>query len=171
MTGRVPVVGGLAGGVGTTTVARALHGRDLGRVCGPDLLPDVVVTRDTAAGLAAAARVAPAPGPDSPVLVLHPGTADPDGIDADAAGPGWAAVVALPAVPGWARSADPWSDAAGVLTRPGPSAAVRRYADAIGRVVTALTTSGRLDRPLTPAGVGGLRPMRGVLALPTGPGR
>ncbi|GAA4997093.1 hypothetical protein WHI96_22020 [Pseudonocardia tropica] len=171
MNGRIPVVGGLAGGVGTTTVARALHGRDLGRVCGPDLLSDVVVTRDTAAGLAAAARVAPAPGPDAPVLVLHPGTADPDGIDADAAGPGWAAVVALPAVPGWARSADPWSDAAGVLTRPGPSAAVRRYAEAIGRIVAALTTSGRLDRPLTPAGVGGLRPMRGVLAVPTGPVR
>jgi len=171
VSGRIPVVGGLAGGVGTTTVARALHGRDLGRVCGPDLLPDVVVTRDTAAGLAAAALVAPAPGPGAPVLVLHPGTADPDGIDADAAGPGWAAVVALPAVPGWARSADPWSDAAGVLTRPGPSAAVRRYADAIGRIVTALTTSGRLDRPLTPAGVGGLRPMRGVLAVPTGPVR
>ncbi|MBN9800908.1 hypothetical protein ACFU8R_07210 [Pseudonocardia alni] len=171
MSGRVPVVGGLAGGVGTTTVARALHGRDLGRVCGPDLLPDVVVTRDTVAGLAAAALVAPAPGPGAPVLVLHPGTADPDGIDADAAGPGWAAVVALPAVPGWARSADPWSDAAGVLTRPGPSAAVRRYADAIGRIVTALTTSGRLDRPLTPAGVGGLRPLRGVLAVPTGPVR
>ncbi|MCO7197259.1 hypothetical protein, partial [Pseudonocardia sp. McavD-2-B] len=75
------------------------------------------------------------------------------------------------AVPGWARSADPWSDAAGVLTRPGPSAAVRRYADAIGRIVTALTTSGRLDRPLTPAGVGGLRPLRGVLAVPTGPVR
>ncbi|WP_224392532.1 hypothetical protein [Pseudonocardia sp. ICBG1293] len=168
MSGRRPVVGGLAGGVGTTTVARALHGRDLGRVCGPDLLPDVVVTRDTTAGLAAAAHVAPAPGTAAPVLVLHPGTADPDGIDADAVGTGWAAVVALPAVPGWARSADPWSDAAGVLGRPGSSTAIRRYADAIGRVVAALTASGRLDRPLAPAGVGGLRPMRGVLPVPTG---
>ncbi|MEJ8281161.1 hypothetical protein [Pseudonocardia spirodelae] len=170
MSARAPVVGGLCGGVGTTTVARALHARDLGRVGGADLLPDVVLTRDTVAGLAAAARVAPAAGAGAPVLALHPGGTGPDGIDAAAAGAGWAAVVALPAVPGWARSADPWSDAAGVLAAPGPSAAVRRYAEALGRIVAALTASGRLDRPLTAVHTGGLRPVRGVRAL-SGPAR
>lgn len=173
---RIPVVGGLAGGVGTSTVARALRAHDAGVVAGSDVLPDVVLCRDTVAGLARAARMAPPPGVDGPVLVLHPGSTDPDGIDAAAAGPGWAAVVALPAVPGWARSPDPWSDAAAVLNRSGASATLRRYADALARVVTALTDGGRLDRPLAPAGAGPLRPVRGVrtglphrLTAPDGP--
>ncbi|WFG43364.1 hypothetical protein [Pseudonocardia alni] len=170
MSGRIPVVGGLAGGVGTTTVARALHGRDLGRVCGPDLLPDVVVTRDTVAGLAAApprpgaraGRAGPRPAPRHRRPRRHRRRRRGSRLGgrrraARGAGLG---PLGRPVV-GRGR----------VLTRPGPSAAVRRYADAIGRIVTALTTSGRLDRPLTPAGVGGLRPLRGVLAVPTGPVR
>lgn len=173
MTGvrRIPAIGGLAGGVGTTTVARALRAHDLGVVRGAELLPDVLLCRDTVAGLAAAARVAPDPGPGAPVLALHPGWTGPDGFDAGAAGAGWAAVVALPAVPGWARSGDPWSDAATVLVRSAPSAAVRRYAEALGRIVAALTAGGRLARPLVSGWPGGLRPLRGAVPLPrTGPG-
>ncbi|MFP5072335.1 hypothetical protein ACLFMI_22055 [Pseudonocardia nantongensis] len=179
---RIPVVGGLAGGVGTSTVARALRARDAGVVTGTDLLPDVLLCRDTVSGLARAARVAPRPAAGAPVLALHPGSADPDGIDAAAAGPGWAAVVALPAVPGWARSADPWADAATVLggrsgePRTGDPAALRRYAEALDRIVAALTGGGRLTRPLAPAGAGPLRPIRGVrtglpprLTAPDGP--
>ena len=168
---RVPAVGGLAGGVGTTTVARALRARDLGVVGGTDLLPDVLLCRDTVAGLAAAARVAPRPGPGAPVLALHPGWTEPDGFDAAAAGPGWAAVVALPAVPGWTRSPDPWSDAGTVLIRSAPSTAVRRYAEALGRIVAALTAGDRLAHPLVAGTGGGLRPLRGAVPLPrTGPG-
>lgn len=170
MTRRTPAVGGLAGGVGTTTVARALHARDLGVVSGADVLPDVVLCRDTVAGLASAARAAPGPGPGGPVLAVHPRSAEPDGIDAGAAGQGWAAVVALPLIPGWARSADPWSDAAGVLGRSAPSTAIRRYADALGRIVDALTAGGRLDRPLAPRHRGQLRPVRGAVLRP-GPAR
>ncbi|BBF99516.1 MULTISPECIES: hypothetical protein [Pseudonocardia] len=173
MTGtqRIPAVGGLAGGVGTTTVARALRAHDLGVVRGSDLLPDVLLCRDTVAGLADAARVAPGPGPGAPVLALHPGWSEPDGFDADAAGTGWAAVVALPAVPGWVRSPDPWSDAATVLTRSAPSTAIRRYAEALGRIVAALTAGDRLARPLVTGGSGGLRPLHGAVPLPrTGPG-
>lgn len=167
---RIPIVGGLAGGVGTTTVARALRAHDAGVVAGTDLLPDVLLCRDTASGLARAARVAPRPGRAAPVLVVHPGSVDPDGVDAAAAGPGWAAVVALPAVPEWARSVDPWSDAAAVLGRTDgaaglhgpPSGALRRYAEALGRVVTALADGGRLNRPLATVTTGPLRPVRGV---------
>ncbi|MBC3189880.1 hypothetical protein H7X46_02235 [Pseudonocardia sp. C8] len=166
MTRRAPAVGGLAGGVGTTTVARALRGRDLGVVAGSDLLPDVLLCRDTAAGLAAAARVAPGPGADGPVLAVHPVSPEPDGVDAGAAGAGWAAVVALPLVPGWARAADPWAEAGAVLTGPVAATAVRRYADALGRIVAALTAGHRLDRPLAPRHRGPLRPLRGVVLLP-----
>ncbi|MEU6700289.1 hypothetical protein [Pseudonocardia sp. NPDC046786] len=167
---RVPAVGGLAGGVGTTTVARALRARDLGVVGGTDLLPDVLLCRDTVAGLAAAAQVAPRPGPGAPVLALHPGRTEPDGFDA-AAGPGWAAVVALPAVPGWTRSPDPWSDAGTVFIRSAPSTAVRRYAEALGRIVAALAAGDRLAHPLVAGTGGGLRPLRGAVPLPrTGPG-
>ncbi|MFP5022631.1 hypothetical protein [Pseudonocardia phyllosphaerae] len=158
----MPVVGGLAGGVGTTTVARALRARDAGVVAGHDLLPDVVLCRDTTSGLALAARALPRPGPGAPVLALHPGTDDPDGVDATAAGPGWAAVVALPAVPGWARATDPWSDAADVLGRTDPPAALRRYAEALGRIAALLTEGGRLTRPLAASARGPLRAVRGV---------
>lgn len=167
---RTPVVGGLAGGVGTTTVARALRARDLGVVTGSDLLPDVLLCRDTAAGLAAAARVAPGPVPGGPVLAVHPISAEPDGVDAVAAGQGWAAVVALPLVPEWARALDPWADAASVLSRPARSPARHRYAEALGRVVTALGAGNRLRAPLTPRHAGPLRPLRGVVLRP-GPGR
>lgn len=159
---RIPVVGGLCGGVGTSTVAAALRAHDAGVVTGRDLLPDVLLCRDTVSGLALASRVAPRSGTDGPVLAVHPGSADPDGVDAAAAGAGWAAVVALPAVPGWARSPDPWADAAGVLAQQGGSAALRRYAEALGRIVTALTAGDRLGRPLAPASAGGLLPVRGV---------
>lgn len=173
-TPRIPVVGGLAGGVGTTTVARALRAHDAGVVAGTDLLPDVLLCRDTTSGLARAARVAPRPGGGAPVLVLHPGSPDPDGIDAAAAGAGWAAVVALPAVPGWARCPDPWAEAAAVLARPAGAgtprpAALRRYAEALGRIVTALTEGGRLTRPLSTVATGPLRPVRGVRVPPVCP--
>lgn len=164
---RIPAVGGLAGGVGTTTVARALRGHDLGVVAGSDLLPDVLLCRDTAAGLAAAARVAPGAGRGGgPVLAVHPVSAEPDGVDSGAAGEGWAAVVALPLVPGWARAIDPWSDAATVLCRSTTSAPVRHYTEALRRVVTVLSDGTRLDRPLVGRYPGPLRPLRGVVLRP-----
>lgn len=166
---RVPAVGGLAGGVGTTTVARALHAQDLGVVTGADPVPDVLLCRATAAGLAAASRVAPGQGPDRPVLAVLPLSTDPDGVDAAAAGTGWAAVVVLPLVPAWTRTPDPWSEAAAVLSAPHPSTAVRRYAEALGRIVTALSAGERLTRPLVLRQRGPLRPLRGVVLRP-GPG-
>src|SRR5919206_432434 len=66
-TVRAPLVCGVAGGVGTTTIATALHGRDLGVYCGGPA--DIVVCRSTSSSVAAAHRVINAV-PGAPVLVV-----------------------------------------------------------------------------------------------------
>ena len=64
---RAPLVCGVAGGVGTTTIATALHGRDLGVYCGGPA--DIVVCRSTSSSVGAAHRVINAI-PGAPVLVV-----------------------------------------------------------------------------------------------------
>ena len=64
---RAPLVCGVAGGVGTTTIATALHGRDLGVYCGGPA--DIVVCRSTSSSVGAAHRVINAI-PGAPVLVI-----------------------------------------------------------------------------------------------------
>lgn len=64
---RAPLVCGVAGGVGTTTIATALHARDLGVYCGGPA--DIVVCRSTSSSVGAAHRVINAV-PGAPVLVV-----------------------------------------------------------------------------------------------------
>lgn len=64
---RAPLVCGVAGGVGTTTIATALHARDLGVYCGGPA--DIVVCRSTSSSVGAAHRVINAI-PGAPVLVV-----------------------------------------------------------------------------------------------------
>lgn len=175
---RAPTVGGLAGGVGTSTVAQALRGRDLGPVGGQVRLPDVVVCRATVSDLERATRIAPvSPGRDRPVLaVTADGPQTPAGPVAerlhDGAG-GWSAVVLLPRVAHWSLVPDPLTEASSLLARPVDELAepVRELARAVARVVEALTAGGRLERAdADPDGpTGPLRPVRGVRVGPPAP--
>ncbi len=176
---RAPTVGGLAGGVGTSTVAHALRGRDLGTVGGTGRLPDVVVCRASVSGLERAARIAPvAPGAEHPVLAV---TADgPETLDDAVAGrlrsgaEGWSALVLLPRVTHWSLLSDPLAEATSLLTLPADDLPepVRDYARALTRIVESLTASGRLERAdAAPDGsIGPLRPVRGVRIGPPAPG-
>lgn len=175
---RVPSVGGLAGGVGTSTVARALRGRDLGPVGGTVRLPDVVVCRASVAGLECATRVAPAtPGPGRPVLAIT--TDGPESADGPLAGrlreaaDGWSTLVLLPHVARWSLVDDPLAEATSVLTLPAADLPdpVQEYARALARIVEALTAGGRLEHTdAAPDGpTGPLRPVRGIHIGPPAP--
>ena len=69
---RAPVVAGVGGGVGTTTVAVGLRGHDSGRVTGhrPDGSPDILVCRGTLDSVRRAAAVLDEAGPEPPVLAV-----------------------------------------------------------------------------------------------------
>lgn len=147
---RAPIVGGVAGGVGTTTVATALHGTEAGRV---DRRCDVVVCRGTGDSLRRAAALAEHLGPrPRPVLAVNS--------DGGCAGrgplharlrmiePHFSAVVLLPRVGRWATLPEPLEEAAGLLavpTRELPRA-LRPYALALHELATAVATAGRLHR-------------------------
>ncbi|RZT83762.1 hypothetical protein EV383_0580 [Pseudonocardia sediminis] len=175
---RAPTVGGLAGGVGTSTVAHALRGRDLGPVGGAARLPDVVVCRASVSGLERAARIAPAtPGAGHPVLAVTTDGADTsEGPLADRlrdGAAGWAALVLLPRVLHWPLVGDPLAEATSLLTLPADDLPepVRDYARALTRIVEALTAGGRLERADagTDGVTGPLRPVRGVRIGPPEP--
>ena len=125
---RAPTVAGVAGGVGTTTIARALAGVDRGVFTGRPV--DVLVCRATADSLLRAARAAYLISTQQhrrPVLAVN---------TADAAGPSrpsmarmrllephTAGVVVLPYVRRWRDLATPLQDVTGLLGPPGDRAA------------------------------------------------
>lgn len=171
---RAPTVGSLAGGVGATTVARALHAREIGRVGDAGRLPDVVVCRATVSGLALADRPDTAGPAPAPVLVVTSVDGEPDGTVAErlaVVGDGWSGPVLLPRVGHWDGADDPYAEAAALLGRTEPPGQLGRYAEALGRVVTLLTSGGRLDRDDDERdAVGALRPVRGVrIGVPAPP--
>ena len=122
-TRRAPTVAGVAGGVGTTTIARALAGSDRGVFIGRPV--DVLVCRATADSLVRAARAAYLISTQQhrrPVLAVN---------TADAAGPSrpsvarmrllephTAGVIVLPYVRRWRDLATPLQDVTGLLGRP-----------------------------------------------------
>ncbi|MDN5916944.1 MAG: hypothetical protein L0I76_17865, partial [Pseudonocardia sp.] len=176
---RAPTVGGLAGGVGTSTVAHALRGRDVGPVVGTARLPDVVVCRASVSGLERATRIAPVtPGPDRPVLAVT--TDGPDTADGPVAGrlrdaaDGWSALVLLPRVAHWFLVGDPLAEATSLLTHPVDELPepVREYARVLTRIAETLARGGRLARAdaAPEATTGPLRPVRGVRLGPPAPG-
>jgi hypothetical protein len=113
-----PSAVGVAGGVGTSTVAAALGGRDLGVFTGRPA--EVVVCRATVASVLAAGRVA--------ALCTRPVVAvtavDTGKLSAALRSrlallePHTAAIVALPWVPSWHDLADPLQELRDQLTRP-----------------------------------------------------
>jgi hypothetical protein len=191
---RPPVIAGLAPGSGTSTLAAALHARDVG-VLGPRSAgeADVVVCRPGSLDRATVLACGPT-GPRPLLAVLL------DPVLLDRAGPRvvaqrlatlrsrFGAVVALPHVPGWQGRADVREEASTVLGfrgehLPGP---LRAYASALRTLVTALARSGMLARTAPPLvslpsrgdlrpglrtvrRVGAARPAPAPLPVPTGP--
>jgi hypothetical protein len=160
---RVPWVAGVGGGVGTSTVAAAVGGRDRGVFTGRGI--DVLVCRSTGESLLRATRAAPcvaADGLGPPVLAVSQDA--PSGLSRPTTArlrliePYACAVVLLPFVPRWREVASPVEEARDLLTRspahlPRP---LRDYAAAIGRLAVAITASPRFQR----AGLGDADPAR-----------
>ncbi|WP_214401190.1 hypothetical protein [Pseudonocardia lacus] len=132
---RSPLVAGIDAGVGTSTLAAALHARDGGVLAGE---ADVVVCAATEESLRAAATVAcPGSGP-RPVLVVTGGP--PAAPVPPAVRTRYCAVVELPRIDDWATAA---ADVLGVPTdRLSPP--LRSYAEALQTLVSALLGGGLL---------------------------
>lgn len=144
---RTPVIAGTAGGVGTTTLAAALHAHDAGRSIGPHV--DVLVCRGTADSLRRAEELLRTLDDLCPVLAV---TADSLGIHRRLQGRLQtvqqlaASVVVLPPVTRWRTLADPIAEAASLLGQPPEMLprALRGYADALRALAAAVIASGRL---------------------------
>jgi hypothetical protein len=135
---RAPSVAGVAGGVGTTTIARALAGSDRGVFTGRPV--DVLVCRATADSLVRAARAAYLISIQQhrrPVLAVN--TADaaapsrPSVARMRLLEPHTAGVVVLPYVRRWRDLATPLQDVTGLLGRPVTELPrpLRRFATAV----------------------------------------
>lgn len=159
---RPPVVAGVGGGVGTTTLAAALRGHDGGRQrVGA---ADILVCRGTLDSLCRAAAVLEHAGPEPrPVLAVTL-----DGVRARGAvrgrlqllGSGTGAVVLLPHVGRWRTIPDPVPEATNLLVEPLDRLPrpLRAYAAALRELAGAVAASGRLHPPAGHVG-----------APPTGP--
>ncbi|WP_143517131.1 hypothetical protein [Pseudonocardia sp. MH-G8] len=159
---RRPVIVGLARGIGTSTLAAALHATD-GALLRPGTAveADVLLCPADAVSLRNAAALACAPSGPRPVLVLA-GTPGPP-VAPPRAVHGLTAVLALPHLARWTGRADARGSAGAVLafppeTLPGD---VASYAAALRDLVEALTESGLLRRrtppPVSRPVAGGLR--------------
>jgi hypothetical protein len=147
---RAPLVAGVGGGVGTTTVAVALRGHDAGRVA--ERWPDILVCRGTLDSLRRAAAVLETADPDAfPVLAVTVDAARaarrPFRARLELLEPDLGALVLLPYVRRWATLADPLAEAVHLLAEPPERLPrpLRAYAAALRELVEAVTVSGRLD--------------------------
>ena len=148
---RAPVVAGVGGGVGTTTVAAALRGHDAGRVTA-GWWPDILVCRGTLDSLRRAAAVLETADPEAfPVLAVTLDAARaarrPIRAHLELLEPDLGALVVLPYVRRWATLPDPVAEAAHLLAEPADRLPrpLRAYAAALRELVEAVTASGRLD--------------------------
>ena len=139
------MVAGVAGGVGTTTVARALAGLDRGVFTGRPV--DVLVCRATADSLVRAARAAyliSTQQPRRPVLAVNIADATcpsrPSLARMRLLEPHTAGVVVLPYVRRWRDLATPLDDVAGLLSRPVTELprSLRRFATAVHSLADSL---------------------------------
>jgi hypothetical protein len=147
---RAPVVAGVGGGVGTTTVAAALRGHDAGRVTA-GWWPDILVCRGTLDSLRRAAAVLETADPEAfPVLAVTLDAARsarrPIRAHLELLEPDLGALVLLPYVRRWATLTDPVAEAAHLLTEPVDrlTRPLRAYTAALRELVEAVTASGRL---------------------------
>ena len=147
MTGfRPPIVAGVSGGVGTSTLALALHGRDADSATAD---ADVLVCRSAAESLDRACRIADlAELGRYPVLaVLLDSTERRPPTRLTQLDGRWALVVPLPHVARWREVRDPYREAAGLLGAPRENLprGLRVYAEAVARLAGAVADSGRLS--------------------------
>lgn len=146
---RAPLVAGLDGAVGTSTVAAALHGRDGGR-CRRGA--DVIVCGSGTLRLAGALEFPPS-GP-RPVLAiaLQPGLAAPPPPRLRALDARFGALVLIPFVEHWQGDSPVLDEAAAVLGYPAEQLppVLRSYAAAIRTIAAAVLRSGQLHRPTPP---------------------
>jgi hypothetical protein len=158
---RAPRLAGVAGGVGTTTLATAVHGYDRGRAV--DRGVEILVCRSTGDSLHAAATVlaglasAGHPRPvlavvaDQPTPLRAPLRARLRMIEPQASG-----LVRVPYVTHWRDLTDPLTEAARLSEWPADQLprALRGYGEALARLAEAVLRSGLL----TSAQPGGPRP-------------
>ena len=175
---RIPLVAGVGGGVGTSTMAAAVRGQDRG-IYRPGELVDVLVARASMVSLGAAQRaLATCPQP-RPVLVVVADQARGRLPDNAAhrlrmSEPYTAGIVHVPYVEAWRHLDQPIASAfhalTGGLTQQIPSRAARGFADTTARLVRALTA--RLDPAAPQPSTRGVAPGRAVLPavlLPVSP--
>ncbi len=149
----IPVIGGVAGGVGTTTLARALHAIDGGIYLGAARV-DLLVARTTMYSLACAQR-AVAATPTPPVLAV---VADVPRVRLSSrlrarmrmTEPYLAGLVVVPFVDTWPDLDDPYKDAERALAAAELPKPLRGFATAIHRLVDLLKP--RLFAPVGPPG-------------------
>lgn len=146
---------GVGGGVGTTTVARALAATDCGIY--RDGAVDVVVCRDTVVSIGAAHRVV-AHAPGRPVLAVVASTParmpKPAVARLDMVRPHVAAAVLVPFVLHWRALVHPWSQAADLLRHSDEQTpkSLRPIRGAFQRIHTAVLEVGRPSAPPDPPG-------------------
>jgi hypothetical protein len=153
---RAPVVAGVAGGVGVTTLAVALRAHDSGRTAADTA--DILACRATLDSLRRVAAVLERPptGPppvlavtlDGPRLPRGPVRARLEVLEAAAS-----AVVLLPHVPRWRTTADPLPEVGQLLVEPAERLPrpLRAYAAALRELAAAVAASGRLQAGFDPA--------------------
>jgi hypothetical protein len=149
---RAPRIAGVAGGVGTTTLATALRGYDRGRA--DEMGTDILVCRSTGESLHAAATAitwmvnAGSPRPvlavvaDQPVPVRGPLRARLRMIEPQAA-----ALILVPYVGHWRDLTDPLAEAARLSEYPADQLprSLRGYGEALAALAGAVLHSGVLD--------------------------
>lgn len=151
---RQPVIAGVAGGVGTTTLAAALHATDGGVFAGRSPA-DVLVCRDTVASLGGAHRAVTA-APGRPLLVVVPSTGErmprPARARLEMVTP-HAEVAHVPWVGRWREVTDPWAQAATVLTtaREQLDKPLRGYAQAMQQLRDTVQQRLQAEPPTVPA--------------------
>ena len=156
---RVPVVTGLGRGVGTSTVAAALHARDGGTWASA---ADIVVCHAGGESLRAAELLRLAPFGLRPVLAVVRRGAAPGASRARLSRleGRFAAVLTLPHVPRWQVLDNSLDDAGELLAQPRERLppALQGYAAAMHGLAAAVLRTGQLVRPVPPVVIRPARP-------------
>lgn len=155
MTQQPPRVAGVAGGVGTSTVATALGAIDCGVVRAGCPI-DVIVCTDTVVSTGRSHRAIAAVVGRPLLLVVATGsggTVKAAQSRLNMVRPHVSGVITVPYVARWRAVVDPYREAAGVLVTPGPLAKhLRGFARAVGQARQELLERFRQGPPALPPG-------------------